>query len=106
MLTELSITQNAWKTGDPGLIFIDEINRKNPAKHLGEIETTNQCGEAPLLPYEGCVLGSINLNKFVDEENKEVLWDRLAETVKNAVRRWINKGGSVGAGFTPARVRP
>ena len=79
------ITQNAWKTGDPGLVFIDEINRKHPGKHLGEIETTNQCGEAPLLPYEGCVLGSINLNKFVDEENKEVLWDRLAETVKNAV---------------------
>ena len=49
------ITQNAWKTGDPGLIFIDEINRKHPAKHLGDIETTNQCGEAPLLPYEGCV---------------------------------------------------
>ena len=59
------ITQNAWKTGDPGLIFIDEINRKHPAKHLGEIETTNQCGEAPLLPYEGCVLGSLNLNKVI-----------------------------------------
>ncbi len=79
------ITQNAWKTGDPGLIFIDEINRKNPAKHLGEIETTNQCGEAPLLPYEGCVLGSINLNKFVDEDKKEILWEKLRETVHTAV---------------------
>tara|TARA_Y100000034_G_scaffold127582_1_gene180565 strand:- start:809 stop:2869 length:2061 start_codon:yes stop_codon:yes gene_type:complete len=79
------ITQNAWKTGDPGLIFIDEINRKHPAKHLGEIETTNQCGEAPLLPYEGCVLGSLNLNKFVDAEKQEVNWSLLKETVKVAV---------------------
>jgi ribonucleoside-diphosphate reductase alpha chain len=79
------ITQNAWKTGDPGLIFIDEINRKHPAKHLGEIETTNQCGEAPLLPYEGIALGSINLNKFIDEINLTVQWNKLEETVKLAV---------------------
>lgn len=79
------ITQNAWKTGDPGLLFIDEINRKHPAKHLGEIQTTNQCGEAPLLPYEGIVLGSLNLNKFVDEEKKEINWDMLKETVHAAV---------------------
>ena len=79
------ITQNAWKTGDPGLIFIDEINRKHPAAHLGEIETTNQCGEAPLLPYEGVVLGSLNLNKFVDQEKKDILWDDLYETIKTAV---------------------
>ncbi len=79
------ITQNAWKTGDPGLVFIDEINRKHPAKHLGEIETTNQCGEAPLLPFEGCVLGSLNLNKFVDEESRNVNWELLKETVHNAV---------------------
>ena len=79
------ITQNAWKTGDPGLIFIDEINRKHPAKHLGEIETTNQCGEAPLLPYEGIALGSINLNKFIDEETRIVRWEELEETVKLAV---------------------
>ena len=79
------ITQNAWKTGDPGLIFIDEINRKHPAKHLGDIETTNQCGEAPLLPYEGCVLGSLNLNRFVDEEKQEVNWALLKETIKIAV---------------------
>jgi ribonucleoside-diphosphate reductase alpha chain len=79
------ITQNAWKSGDPGLIFIDEINRKHPAKHLGEIHTTNQCGEAPLLPNEGIALGSINLNKFVNIEKKEVLWEELAETVELAV---------------------
>ncbi len=77
------ITQNAWKTGDPGLIFIDEINRKHPAQHLGEIETTNQCGEAPLLPYEGCVLGSINLNTII--KDGEVDWETLRETVRTAV---------------------
>ncbi len=79
------ITQNAWKTGDPGLLFIDEINRKHPAKHLGEIETTNQCGEAPLLPYEGCVLGSLNLNRFIDEEKRELLWEQLRQAVHTAV---------------------
>ncbi|MBS3126936.1 adenosylcobalamin-dependent ribonucleoside-diphosphate reductase [Candidatus Woesearchaeota archaeon] len=79
------ITQNAWKTGDPGLIFIDEINRRHPAKHLGEIETTNQCGEAPLLPYEGCVLGSLNLNKFVNEEQNDINWELLRQTIRTAV---------------------
>jgi len=78
------ITQNAWKTGDPGLVFIDEINRKHPAKHLGEIETTNQCGEAPLLPNEGCILGSINLNKFINDTGN-ILWDDLKTTVCTAV---------------------
>ncbi len=79
------ITQNAWKTGDPGLIFIDEINRKHPAKHLGDIETTNQCGEAPLLPYEGSVLGSLNIPKFVNEEKKDLNWNALKETIHSAV---------------------
>jgi ribonucleoside-diphosphate reductase alpha chain len=79
------ITQNAWKTGDPGLVFIDEINRKHPAKHLGEIETTNQCGEAPLLPYEGCVLGSINLTKFINQEENNLEWDLLKKTIQTAV---------------------
>ncbi|OGW83911.1 MAG: ribonucleoside-diphosphate reductase, adenosylcobalamin-dependent [Omnitrophica bacterium RIFCSPLOWO2_01_FULL_45_10] len=83
------ITQNAWKTGDPGLIFIDEINRKHPAKHLGEIETTNQCGEAPLLPNEGCPLGSINLSKFIQEnegkEGKDLDWEGLKNTIRLAV---------------------
>ena len=79
------ITQNAWKTGDPGLLLIDEINRKHPGKHLGEIETTNQCGEAPLLPYEGIVLGSINLNRFIDAEKNDVDWVELEKAVRTAV---------------------
>ncbi len=77
------ITQNAWKTGDPGLIFIDEINRKHPAKHLGEIETTNQCGEAPLLPHESCILGSIDVNKFV--VGNDLNWDLLSKIVRSSV---------------------
>ncbi len=84
------ITQNAWRNGDPGLIFIDEINRRHPARHLGKIETTNQCGEAPLLPYEGIVLGSINLNKFVDEKNigdknNGFNWEELKAAIRTAV---------------------
>ena len=79
------IIQNAWKTGDPGLLFIDEINRKHPAKHLGEIETTNQCGEAPLLPYEGCILGSLNLMMFLTADETGVNWDLLRETIHVAV---------------------
>ncbi len=79
---DLIVTQ-AWKTGDPGIIFIDEINRKHPVKHLGEIESTNPCGEQPLLPYESCNLGSINLSLFV--ENGKVKWDELRDVVHTAV---------------------
>ncbi|HBQ21779.1 MAG TPA: adenosylcobalamin-dependent ribonucleoside-diphosphate reductase [Deltaproteobacteria bacterium] len=78
------IVKAAWKTGDPGLIFIDRVNSDNPTPHLGPIESTNPCGEQPLLPFESCNLGSINLNKFL--KGGEVDWDRLEEITKLGVR--------------------
>ena len=76
------VTQ-AWSTGDPGIVFLDEINRYNTTPGIGEIESTNPCGEQPLLPMEACNLGSINLTKFVIEKNgKPVIdYDSLKETV-------------------------
>jgi ribonucleoside-diphosphate reductase alpha chain len=78
------ITEMAWKTGDPGMIFIDEINRCHPAKRFGRIEATNPCGEIPLLPYESCNLGSINLVKMLN--GREIDWRKIEKTVKVAVR--------------------
>lgn len=78
------IVTNAWKTGDPGIIFIDEINRKNPTPNLGEIETTNPCGEQPLLPWESCNLGSINLSKVV--KKGKINWNKLRYLVQLGVR--------------------
>ena len=77
------IVEEAWKSGEPGIIFIDEINRHNPTPAIGEIEATNPCGEQPLLPYESCNLGSINLAKFV--KNGEIDWEKLREVVWIAV---------------------
>ncbi len=77
------IAENAWKTGDPGIINLYEIEKTNPTPHLGTIEATNPCGEQPLLPYESCTLGSINLTKFV--KNNTIDYDELGKTVRKAI---------------------
>lgn len=83
------ITRYAWETGDPGVIFIDRINEYNPTPKLGEIESTNPCGEQPLLPYESCNLGSINLHKMLkkkEESRWEIDWSKLQHTIRMATR--------------------
>ena len=77
------IVKQAWENGEPGIIFLDRLNRDNPTPGIGEIESTNPCGEQPLLPYESCNLGSINLGKFI--VNGAIDWNRLKNIVRNAV---------------------
>jgi len=77
------IADGAWKYGDPGVVFIDEINRHNPTPLLGSIESTNPCGEQPLLPFEACNLGSINLKCFVHE--RVINWEGLKDTVHSSI---------------------
>lgn len=81
------IVDAAWHNGEPGIIFLDRLNRDNVVPKAGEIESTNPCGEQPLLPYESCNLGSINLTKMLKEENGVYSfdWDKLKATAKKAV---------------------
>ncbi|MEQ1794573.1 MAG: adenosylcobalamin-dependent ribonucleoside-diphosphate reductase [Nitrospira sp.] len=82
------LVQAAWQSGEPGVIFLDTINRANPTPHLGEIEATNPCGEQPLLPYESCTLGSINVANFVTVRSGTPVidYDRLHRIIPTTVR--------------------
>ena len=77
------IVASAWRTGDPGIVFIDRINNSNPTPELGVIESTNPCGEQPLLPFESCNLGSINLSKIIYK--KRIDWDKLKNLTELSV---------------------
>jgi ribonucleoside-diphosphate reductase alpha chain len=78
------IVESAWLTGEPGIIFIDRVNKANPTPHIGKFDSTNPCGEQPLLPFEACILGSLNLSKYVLD--KEVDYASLGRDTATAVR--------------------
>jgi ribonucleoside-diphosphate reductase alpha chain len=82
------IVEAAWNTGEPGVIFLDTINAQQPTPQIGRIEATNPCSEQPLLPYEACNLGSINVARFITGPARapRIEYDRLAETIRTAVR--------------------
>ena len=82
-LFDLMVTM-AWRTGDPGLVFLDRINKDNPTPELGQMVSTNPCGEQPLLPFESCNLGSINIANMLD--GREINWVKLKRTVNTAIR--------------------
>ena len=87
------IAHQAWKNGEPGLFFIDETNRRQTCNHIGQMEATNPCGEQPLLPYESCNLGSVNLERHMARTKAgkwEVDWARLERTIRTAVRMLDN----------------
>jgi ribonucleoside-diphosphate reductase alpha chain len=80
-----TIVNMAWKNGDPGIIYLDRINQHNPTPHVGRVESTNPCGEQPLLPYESCNLGSMNLARMLTASNT-IDFDKLRHTIRQAVR--------------------
>lgn len=78
----------AWKSGEPGIVFNDAINRTNPTPHIGSIEATNPCGEQPLLPFEACNLGSINVSRFISKDEYGTVtynWNDLKKTIHHAI---------------------
>ncbi len=87
------IVYGAWRNGEPGMIFLDEVNRNSPVLHLGRITATNPCGEQPLLPNESCNLGSIDVAKFLEKDEAgltDINWERLGTSIRTATRMLDN----------------